>query len=139
MPKIFNHVVHPGISQDWRGNLILGTCSEEAGYDNRNTLEALRNIAGQDLLKAPLLADLLIIRAYSGLRPMPFDGYPLVDRLPGYDDVFTVAAHSSIANCQIIARSLTEWVLQGRRGSDLEDHTLTRETLTHTPVPYRPD
>ena len=137
MPKMFNAVIHPGISQDWRGNLVLGVCSEEVGYDNRNTLPALQMIARQNLLKAPLLAELLVIRSYSGLRPMPFDGYPLIDTLPGYDNIFVAAAHSGIANSQIIAKSLTEWILEGRPGTDLTDYALTRSSLSKPPVPYR--
>jgi glycine/D-amino acid oxidase-like deaminating enzyme len=137
MPRIFNHVVHPGISQDWRGNLILGICSEEAGYDNRNTFSMLSSIARSNILKSPVLQELLVIRTYSGLRPMPFDGYPLIDKLPGLDNVYLAVGHSAIANGQIVAKSVSQWVAEGKSSTDLSEFSLTRQSLCDTPAPYR--
>ena len=107
------------------------------GYDNRNTLSALSSIARSVILKAPALQDLLVIRSYSGLRPMPFDGYPLLDRLPGLDNVYVAVGHSAIANAQIIAKSVAEWIAEGKPSTDLSDFSLTRDSLSQTPVPYR--
>ncbi|UCF98659.1 MAG: FAD-binding oxidoreductase [Spirochaetaceae bacterium] len=137
MPKMFNHVVHPGISQDWRGNIIMGISTEEVGYDNRNTLGVLSAIARSDILKAPAIQDLLVIRSYSGLRPMPSDGYPLIDKLPGLDNVYVAVGHSAIANAQIVARSVAEWIAEGKSSTDLADFSLARDSLSQSPVPYR--
>ena len=137
MPRIFDHVVSPGISQDWRGSIILGFCSEEVGYNNKNTLTALRSIAYDDITKSPLLRDLQVIRSYSGLRPMPFDEYPLLDKLPGYENVYVAAVHSGVGNAQIIGKSMAEWITEGESGVDLSAYSLTRDSLTKEPKPYR--
>ncbi len=137
MPRLFTRVISPAISQCWRGNIILGFSSEEVGYDNRNTFSALQSIAADNILKSPELRNARIIRSFSGLRPMPFDGYPLLDQLPGHRNIFVASTHSGIALSQAIGDYMAQWIAEDKKDRMLDDYSLRRPSLAETPRPYR--
>jgi len=137
MPRLFTHVIGPGISQGWRGNILLGFNSEEVGYDNRNTFSGLQSIAADDMLKSPELRNARIIRSFSGLRPMPFDGHPILDQLPGHRNIFVASTHSGIALSQAIGDYMAQWIAEDKKDRRLDDYNLRRPSLGETPRPYR--
>lgn len=70
------------LAQVDRGNFIVGSTREQAGFDRRSTYAGISEQSHQLLELTPLLANVHIIRAYAGLRPITPDGLPIVGRVP---------------------------------------------------------
>ena len=75
------------------GHLLVGSCEEEVGFVPGTTeqmIEALRSFA---MALCPQLKRASEIRSWSGLRPMTFDGFPMIGRVPETTNVFVAAGH----------------------------------------------
>jgi len=134
LPTLFRHVISPGITQCPEGNVLLGVSTEEAGFDRRTTLPALQAIAKEALAKAPILRSARLLRTFAGLRPMPFDGLPILDSLPGRENVFVAVAHNAVTSSQAIGSSMAEWIAESRRPEELVQYRLTRPSLAERPT-----
>ena len=70
-----------------RGNFLVGSTREPAGFDRRNTLGGISDLGRLLLDITPSLAGLRILRAYAGLRPLTDDLLPIIGpapELPGF-------------------------------------------------------
>ena len=65
------------------GNFIVGSTREQADYDIRSTSDGIRELVHQLLELTPKLANIHLLRAYAGLRPLTPDGSPIISRTPG--------------------------------------------------------
>ena len=65
------------------GNFIVGSTRELADYDKRSTYEGIHELVHQLLELTPKLANVHLLRAYAGLRPLTPDGSPIISRTPG--------------------------------------------------------
>jgi glycine/D-amino acid oxidase-like deaminating enzyme len=54
-----------------------------ADYDKRSTYDGIRELVHQLLELTPKLANVHLLRAYAGLRPLTPDGSPIISRTPG--------------------------------------------------------
>ncbi|QDT58305.1 Hydrogen cyanide synthase subunit HcnC precursor [Stieleria bergensis] len=75
------------------GKVLVGSMEEEVGFQHGTTpreLDSLRRFA-TDL--CPALKEAEELMAWSGLRPMTFDGFPMIGKLPDHDAVFVAAGH----------------------------------------------
>ena len=75
------------------GHVLVGSCEEEVGFQLGTTstqLDALRRFARET---CPVLAQANEVASWSGLRPMTFDGFPMIGRVPDTDNVFVAAGH----------------------------------------------
>jgi sarcosine oxidase subunit beta len=81
------------LTQTAKGDILIGATREFAGYDLRNTREAIREILKNASRIVPGLADLHVIRVMAGLRPYTPDGLPLVGFVHGMEGLFIAAGH----------------------------------------------
>ena len=68
------------------GNFVIGSTRDPEGMDRRSTYEGIRELVHQLLELTPSLANIHLLRAYAGLRPLTPDGSPIIGRtlqLPG--------------------------------------------------------
>jgi len=65
-----------------RGNFIVGSTREQADFDRRSTYAGISEESLQLLELTPSLANVHLIRAYAGLRPITSDGLPIIGRVP---------------------------------------------------------
>ncbi len=75
------------------GHTLVGSCEEEVGWQFGTTdvaIDRLRRLAWD---VCPDLAKATEVGAWSGLRPMTFDGFPMLGRVPGSDNLFVAAGH----------------------------------------------
>lgn len=91
----------------------LGSMMEFVGYDsslNPRRMELLKNGAAV-YLKEPLREP--VQETWYGWRPMTYDGKPIIDRSPAFENVFIAAGHNMLglsmapATGQLIAERLT--------------------------------
>lgn len=74
-------------------NFLIGSSREFAGFDLKVNNEIIQCIANRAIRFYPKMADMLVIRAYAGLRPWTEDHLPIVsavDELPNY---YVAAGH----------------------------------------------
>ena len=81
------------LTQTAKGDILIGATREFAGYDLRNTREAIREILKNATRLVPGLTDLHVIRVMAGLRPYTPDGLPLVGFVCGMEGLFLAAGH----------------------------------------------
>jgi len=100
------------VAQVARGNLIIGSTREPAGYDRSSTYGGILDLAEQLLRLAPSLAKLHIIRAYAGLRPITPDGLPIIGRSPGLAGLIVASGlgGDGLALSAVTAKLVTEIV-----------------------------
>ena len=68
------------------GNFVIGSTRDPEGLDKRSTYDGIRELVHQLLELTPSLANVHLLRAYAGLRPLTPDGSPIIGRtsqLPG--------------------------------------------------------
>lgn len=75
------------------GHVLAGSTVEDVGFDKSTTEDAARDLArkARDLL--PQLADALVIRHWSGLRPGSPDNIPMIGRHPDFDNLYLNTGH----------------------------------------------
>jgi glycine oxidase len=75
------------------GFTLIGSCEEEVGFElgvTDSTLAALREFA---IRMVPALASAEVVDSWSGLRPMTFDGFPMIGRIPDTRHLYVAAGH----------------------------------------------
>src|SRR6056297_3222724 len=75
------------------GSTLVGSCEEEVGFEcgtSEEVLSMLSEFAGK---LVPELAAAPQVAAWSGLRPLTFDGFPMIGKAPGTTAVFVAAGH----------------------------------------------
>ena len=109
-------LIHPtDISrQTLRGNILLGT-THEMNCQNKHltTAGGLRYIADQSVRRFPALKDVNILRAFSGIRPLPKDGLPYlgaVSRVPG---LYVATSHSGITLAPVHGKVISDLIVDG--------------------------
>ena len=75
------------------GYTIVGSCEEEVGFHLGTTDSMIDSLFQFAIEKIPALATADRISQWSGLRPMTFDGFPMIGRLPDSDNVYIAAGH----------------------------------------------
>ncbi|HEY0839423.1 MAG TPA: glycine oxidase ThiO [Vulgatibacter sp.] len=97
------------------GTVVTGSTMEECGFEKRVTAGGLSHILGNATVTIPSLAYAEVTATWSGLRPCPRDGLPLIGAgpLPG---LFLASGHhrNGILLTPETARLLAEAVVAGR-------------------------
>jgi glycine oxidase len=75
------------------GWIYVGATVEEAGFDARPTVEAVRDLLTAAVRRVPALAKATFAHTRAGLRPATPDGLPLLGRLPGLVGASIAAGH----------------------------------------------
>ena len=109
------HILHvPGgsLAQRSHGRVVFGATKERAGFDRRLRAGAVQEMLTRALATLPALADCPLASIWTGFRPEPEDGLPLIGRDP-CSGLFLATGHHthgitmSWHTGQIIARLLT--------------------------------
>ena len=109
------HILHvPGASLVQRsdGRLLIGATKERAGFDRRLRAGAVQEMLNRALATVPALAACSLSAIWTGFRPEPEDGLPLIGRAPGSGLFLATGHHThgitmSWHTGRIIARLLT--------------------------------
>ena len=109
------HILHvPGASLAQRsdGRVVFGATKERVGFDRRLRAGAVREMLNGALATLPALADCPLSAIWTGFRPEPEDGLPLIGRDPRSGLLLATGHHThgitmSWHTGQIIARLLT--------------------------------
>ncbi len=75
------------------GYTLVGSNEEEVGFQGGTTLEVLESLKQFAFGLCPHLQTAVVAKSWSGLRPMTFDGFPMIGRVPGTANVYVAAGH----------------------------------------------
>ena len=93
---LFKGVVNVGhrylVARD-DGHTLVGSCEEEVGLQLGTTAEMLASLKEFALDLCPELSGADEVQAWSGLRPMTFDGFPIIGRVPESANVYVASGH----------------------------------------------
>ncbi|NPV69569.1 MAG: FAD-binding oxidoreductase [Firmicutes bacterium] len=116
------------LCQTRNGNLLLGGCREFAGYDSRNTYDALVAISRHAINLVPGLRQVNFIRAFAGLRPYTPDGMPILGPVDGVPGFVVAAGHEGdgIALSPVTGLLIAELLDTGKTSMPLGPFSLSR-------------
>ena len=75
------------------GNVLVGSCEEESGFAQHTTTEMISQLRKFATRVSPLLAEASEVQRWAGLRPMTFDGFPMIGRVPDHERTFVASGH----------------------------------------------
>jgi glycine oxidase len=110
------------------GLLLVGSTEEDAGFDKRNTAEAVQELLALACYLVSDLRQATVERCWSGLRPGNPDGLPFLGHVPAWDNLFVAAGHFR-AGIQLSAgtgRVMKEMLLGEQTQVPLESFRLER-------------
>jgi len=93
-------------------NFLIGSSRAFAGFDTRVSIEVMQGLAERAVRFFPVMADIHVIRAYTGLRPYVEDHMPIiskVDEVPGF---YIAAGHEGdgIGLSQITGKLISQMI-----------------------------
>ena len=119
-----------GLSMDqtYHGNILLGSTRELVGYDKRNTVTGMQQIASRAIRVLPQLGKMRMVRAFSGLRPYTPDGLPILGEVDGVEGLIMAAGHEGdgIALSAITGELVSQLIVSGNKDGVLDDFNLRR-------------
>lgn len=108
----------PQVRQMSNGCYLIGDTHEDAGFDTHVTLSMMQAIAAKGIRCYPFLKNARLVRAWSALRIMTPDGYPLYDASKTCPGAYLLNCHSGITLAPIHAGPLSQ-VIRDDRVSDV--------------------
>lgn len=75
------------------GRLLIGSSEEEVGFQKGTTAEMLEPLRCWAESILPSLVGRTPEKAWSGLRPATFDGFPMIGKVPDIDNLYVAAGH----------------------------------------------
>ena len=81
------------IQQNSTGHVLLGGSRISSTREDPEGFEVTREIARRAVGAIPALSEVPITAVWSGVRPMSFDGYPLIGWMPEIEGLFVASGH----------------------------------------------
>ncbi|MGF6641638.1 NAD(P)/FAD-dependent oxidoreductase [Paraburkholderia sp. MM6662-R1] len=98
------------VRQTAEGTVQLGDSLEDVGFDKGVTTDVLSEIAMRGVKAFPLLRDVRLVRAWSALRVMTPDGFPIYQESAICPGAFSVSCHSGVTLAPVHALRLARWI-----------------------------
>jgi len=116
------------------GALLVGATVEEAGFDERTTVDGVAGLMSAAVELVPALGDATLVEARVGLRPASADGLPIVGAgdVPGV--IYAIGHYrNGVLLAPLTAAIVADLVLEGRRHHALEALSPARFTARARP------
>lgn len=112
------------------GALLIGSSQEHGEAANVSTWDGICGITKKVLRVAPFLKNVPVIRAFSGVRPIPFDGFPLLGELPGHQGIFIAITHSGFSLAPLVGLCTAELITGREPAFDIKPYLIERMLYT---------
>ena len=107
------------IRQVNEGGIQIGGSTKDRGFDNKECLKTVSDLASHAVDVFPCLDEVNLLRSWACLRVMIEDGLPIYQKSKTNPDAFFITCHSGITLAAIHADLLTEWVVGSKKSPDL--------------------
>ncbi len=126
--KLAPFLHHPivNLRQTDEGGVLISGSQEEAGFDDATTLTVIAAVAQRAIKMFPLLRDVNIVRAWSALRVMSPDGFPIYQQSARHPGAFLLTCHSGVTLAAAHALVLAGHILTGAWPDELQPFTADR-------------
>ncbi|MCM3094188.1 MULTISPECIES: NAD(P)/FAD-dependent oxidoreductase [unclassified Cytobacillus] len=124
--KPFLNFTISGLRQANNGEVLMGYSMEEAGFNRATTLDVIQETANMAVQYVPGLRKAKIVRAFSGIRAMPEDGFPILGEVPGFENLYVAATHSGVTLSPLIGTLITELIMDGETSIPIDRYSLSR-------------
>jgi len=81
------------VAQKDNGEVLIGSTTEEAGFDTAVDLSAIRRLAEGAMRAVPALGNMNCKRSWAGLRPGTPDELPILGRVPALEGYINACGH----------------------------------------------
>lgn len=137
MPKLFNSCLSTSdcyIAQKDNGEILIGSTTEEKGYDTSCTYGELRSLSEGAVRCIPALREINIKRAWAGLRPGTPDEIPILGPVDGINGYLNACGHfrTGILTSAITGKILSALVHNRPTPVDLSPFLLKRFDDLHS-------
>jgi glycine oxidase len=101
------------------GFLFAGATVEDAGFRKHTTERGLAGLRAMAARLAPVLRHTEVASAWAGLRPGSEDGWPVIGRVPGCENVYVATGHfrNGILLAPVTGKAVAQMLLTG--GTDV--------------------
>ncbi len=137
MPEVLNACISTSdcyLAQKKHGEIIIGSTTEEVGFDTRTTADAARTLATGAVRAMPGLAHVNVKRVWSGLRPGSPDELPILGPVDGITGYLNACGHfrTGILNSALTGLVISELAAGSPPSYPIEPFLLSRfEATTH--------
>lgn len=116
------------IAQKQHGEIIIGSTTEEVGFDEGVTASAVRTLSVGAIRAVPILARVAVKRVWSGLRPGSPDELPILGAVDGLDGYLNACGHfrTGILNAPLTGLMLAQLVTGTPLSFPIEPFLLSR-------------
>ena len=92
------------------GSVQLGATVEAAGLDEGTTVAGIESIARRAVTAFPVLSNVRMVRAWSGLRVLTPDSLPIYQESPTCPGAFVATTHSGVSLAGVHAQVIGPWM-----------------------------
>lgn len=116
------------LAQKGHGELIIGSTTEEAGFDVGTTPEALKTLSTGAVRAVPFLKDVRVKRVWSGLRPGSPDELPILGPVEGIEGYLNACGHfrTGILTAPLTGQLIAELIVGAEPSFPIEPFLLSR-------------
>jgi hydrogen cyanide synthase HcnC len=116
------------LAQKKHGEVIIGSTTEEAGFEVRTTAQAARTLSAGAIRAVPELARVTVKRVWAGLRPGSPDELPILGPVDGISGYLNACGHfrTGILNSALTGQIIAELAADGRSTYPIEPFLLSR-------------
>jgi glycine/D-amino acid oxidase-like deaminating enzyme len=115
-------LAHPTmhVRQTDEGTIQVGDSMEDVGFNDVTTTDVIGTIAQRAVNTFPILGSLNLVRAWSALRVMSPDGFPIYQESPSQPGAFVVTCHSGVTLAANHVFLIAPWIAGGKRPEGIE-------------------
>lgn len=116
------------LAQKHHGEVIIGSTTEEVGFDVGVTASAIRTLCAGAVRAVPGLADVGVKRVWSGFRPGSPDELPIFGPVQGLEGYLNAGGHfrTGILNAPLTGLLIAELAAGERPSHPIEPFLLSR-------------
>jgi glycine/D-amino acid oxidase-like deaminating enzyme len=114
------------VRQTGEGTVMLGDSKEDKGFDLSQSTDVMAAIARRSIDSFPWIGDLSIVRAWSALRVMSADGFPIYEQSRTCPGAFVANCHSGVTLAAAHALHLAPMIAAGELDPMLAPFTAAR-------------
>ncbi len=114
--------------QKMAGNILIGTCREFVGFDMSTQATIGAAVAKRAARFVPALANVRVLRIWTGLRPHTPDHLPILGPVPGVEGLYLATGHEGLGTTMapITGLLISQSILGQPPALPLEPLSLTR-------------
>jgi hydrogen cyanide synthase HcnC len=140
LPKVISACLSTNdcyLAQKYHGEIIIGSTTEEVGFDVETTPSAMKSLSAGAVRAIPFLENVKVKRVWTGLRPGTSDELPILGPVPQLNGYYNACGHfrTGILTSALTGQMISEMINGDDLSYPVEPFLLTEERLNLLTVP----